>query len=160
MTRLANIKSRIKKAGYEINRTQCASTGSVYIYIERKGVEVTVRVGDHAEMYPPAIGHRQISISPQELTVAQALRLLADPEANIKPYYLTDEEIAEKKRWQEIRSEKEKAKIERYELVRSIVSEEDFARAKKHHNMNVCREIAAKYEGVNAGLLKSAAREL
>lgn len=157
MSKLDTIKSRIEKLGYTIDREQRASTGTTYLYIERGEYQVKVRVADHTEMYPPALNWRQISISPDELTIAQAMKVLADPES-ITPYTLTDEEIAEKKNNEKRWANDAKNKASRFAKVKEAISDEDWDLAKEKHNINVCRKIVAKYPDsrISATILKTA----
>lgn len=79
MTKTTFLK-RLSQTGTVLTHA-VAGTGTEYITwgYRLKYCEVTIRISDHAECYPPR-GRRQISVSPQELTFEQALSLLESPE--------------------------------------------------------------------------------
>ena len=84
--------------GYS-SRVTTASTGTRYYTFSKEldddnVVEVTVRVGDHGEVYTPQHGERRISVDPYGLNAAQALSLLKDPTA-IPEYDATEDRAAQ-----------------------------------------------------------------
>lgn len=79
MNQAGRIEAAARRMGYTV-RWQEASTGTVYLHCERDTDYITVRVGDHAEAYPPQRGERQVSVSPGEWTAAQAIDALRNPE--------------------------------------------------------------------------------
>ncbi len=67
------------RLGYIVLSSHRAETGTVYIELTRDGIDVTVRVADHAEAYAPRRPHRKLCVSPQEMSAADAIAALADP---------------------------------------------------------------------------------
>lgn len=103
-----------EKHGFDVDRIVTAGTGTEYMYLSKDGEEVVVRIGDHAEAYPPSRGERKISVSPQELSLRDGMKLLRDfASGNTEaiPQYLprmSEEELKEKER-------NKKEKLERRE---------------------------------------------
>ena len=84
MNMVDKIKAAAKSKGYLID-TYNAKTGTHYLTCTRDGVELIIRVADHSECHAPSRGHRQISISPDESSYADAIAALDNP-LNVSVY--------------------------------------------------------------------------
>jgi len=80
------IERAARKLGYTVDGRHYAETGSIYLnlYHSGKGIGITVRIADHGELYLPKQPERRLDVSPEGITIAEAIERLGHPE-DIEP---------------------------------------------------------------------------
>lgn len=154
------IEAAAREFGYSVRQSQ-AGTGTRYLHLERGDYTVTVRIANHAETYEPKRGERKLSVSPDELTAAQAIKALADP-AEIAPYSppryedLSQGEqriVDGQRKAAQIQQEARKNAKVKWQALRAKLTSADFAEFQaRDGNRPAAREMAPRF-GVGAGLM-------
>jgi hypothetical protein len=138
------IEQAARRMGYSILQRSSATTGSEYLYLQRSGIYVTVRISDHDICYLPDKPTRLISLSPGGYSFQQALDLLQNPE-NIEEICL-DPEI--RRQWAEAeRHEREQRQAVLKQTPAAVI---EYYQSRKD-NRNLRARIIAQELGLNAG---------
>jgi len=138
------IEQEAEKLGYETH-TNRAGTGTWYVDCTRAIIGlIRVRISNHAEAYAPKVGLRQISVSPDELTVDQAIERLADP-ASVEPSEGPAPLTSTQRDYLRGQNDQRQQFARTWQTLRETLTAEDFAEFKSHGaNRPAARAIAER----------------
>jgi len=132
------IVAAAEKRDYEVLRdSRSFERSTVYLTLEKDGIQITIRISDHAEAHLPDFGERRIGVSPQEIGVRAAIGILDAGPQSVEPF--SEDQLSDEYK-QLLEAQKESAREQaayekefkrRWKTLRARLSEKDLAEFKR-----------------------------